>query len=242
MPTPAHSGQPVSVSAPSGASHHPDPAEEHGVLQTSNLILIGTAALAALLRFAAIPGYNRVALGAVLICGYPIYRETLESLRERRMTMELSMTIALVAAMTVGEVFTALMIVLFVLVAEVIEGLTVGRGRSAIKELLDLLPQTVDVRSSSGENWIRLSDLRIGNVVVVRPGGRIPVDGTVVAGSSFVDQSGALEIEVGAVGSDTAFAGLSRRSKRRSDRALLSRERRTGSRVTSSTSPSHAPP
>jgi heavy metal translocating P-type ATPase len=232
MPTPAHSGQPVSVAAAGGAGH-PVPAEEHGVLETSDLILIGIAALVALLRFAAIPGYHRIALGAVLVCGYPIFRETLESLRQRRMTMELSMTIALVAAMTVGEVFTALMIVLFVLVAEVIEGLTVGRGRRAIKELLDLLPQTVDVRSSSGENRIRLSDLRIGNVVVVRPGGRIPVDGTVVAGSSFVDQSaitgesmpvektsgaevfagtvnqsGALEIEVGAVGSDTAFGRI----------------------------------
>jgi cation transport ATPase len=54
----------------------------------------------------------------------------------RRMTMELSMTIALVAAVAIGEFFTALVIVLFVLVAEVLEGLTVDRGRRAIKDLL----------------------------------------------------------------------------------------------------------
>jgi heavy metal translocating P-type ATPase len=231
MATPAQSRHPVPV-ADARAIEHPDP-EEHGAIETSDLVLIGIAAVVAILRVAAVPGYYWIALGAVLVCGYPIYREALESLRERRMTMELSMTIALVAAMTIGEVFTALMIVLFVLVAEVIEGLTVGRGRRAIKELLDLLPQTVDVRSGSGENKVRLSDLRIGNIVVVRPGGRIPVDGTVVAGSSFVDQSaitgepvpvektsgaevfagtvnqsGALEVEVRAVGGDTAFGRI----------------------------------
>jgi heavy metal translocating P-type ATPase len=228
MATPAQN--PIAV-APT--VDHTESSEEHGGLETSDLVLIGIAAAVSILRAAAIPGYYWIALGAVLLCGYPIYREALESLRERRMTMELSMTIALVAAMTIGEVFTALMIVLFVLIAEVIEGLTVGRGRRAIKELLDLLPQTVDVRSPSGENKINLSDLRIGDVVVVRPGGRIPVDGTVTAGSSFVDQSaitgepmpvektsgaevfagtvnqsGALDVQVGALGSDTAFGRI----------------------------------
>ncbi|MGD1072063.1 MAG: cation-translocating P-type ATPase [Bryobacteraceae bacterium] len=229
MATPAPAGQTVPL-ADVGAGGH---SEEQSAFETSDLVLIGIAVLVAILRVAAVPGYYWIALGAVVACGYPIYREALESLRERRMTMELSMTIALVAAMTIGEVFTALMIVLFVLVAEVIEGLTVGRGRRAIKELLDLLPQTVDVRAASGENKVRLSDLRAGDVVVVRPGGRIPVDGMVVAGGSFVDQSaitgepmpvektpgaevfagtvnqsGALEVEVRAVGGDTAFGRI----------------------------------
>ena len=52
------------------------------------------------------------------------------------MTMELSMSIALVAALVIGEFFTVLVIVFFVLVAEVLEGLTVGRSRRAIKDLL----------------------------------------------------------------------------------------------------------
>jgi cation transport ATPase len=56
------------------------------------------------------------------------------------MTMELSMTIALGAALTIGEAFTALVIVLFVLIAEVLEHLTVGRGRKAIRDLMDFLP------------------------------------------------------------------------------------------------------
>jgi hypothetical protein len=56
------------------------------------------------------------------------------------MTMELSMTIAIVAAAAIGEFFTALIITLFVLVAEVLEGMTVSRGRHAIHDLVDFLP------------------------------------------------------------------------------------------------------
>ena len=61
------------------------------------------------------------------------------------MTMELSMTIALVSALAIGEFFTALVITAFVLAAEILEGLTVGRGRRAIQDMLDFLPQTASV-------------------------------------------------------------------------------------------------
>jgi len=56
------------------------------------------------------------------------------------------MTIAIVAALAIREIFTAPVITLFVLVAEILEGLTVGRGRTAIRHLVDLLPTTVIVR------------------------------------------------------------------------------------------------
>src|ERR1700684_1238722 len=78
--------------------------------------------------------------------GWPIFHEAWENVRQRRMTMELSMTIALVAALVIGEFFTALVITAFVLAAEVLEGLTVGRGRRAIRDLLDFLPAPAPVR------------------------------------------------------------------------------------------------
>ena len=93
-------------------------------------------------------GIDILALIGVLIGGYPIFKEAIADLLERRMTMELSMTIALVAASVIGEFFTALLITVFVLIAEILEGMTVGRGRRAIRELLDLLPQTAEVRSA----------------------------------------------------------------------------------------------
>ena len=174
-----------------------------------------------------------VALVATLVGGYPIFKEAVEALRQRRMTMELSMTIALVAALTIREAFTAVVIVLFVLVAEVLEHMTVGRGRGAIKDLLALLPGTVAVRRTDGVTHISASALRIGEVVVIKPGTRIAVDGVVEAGHSFVDQSaitgeslpiekvpgtsvfagtinqsGALEVRATGIGRDTTFARI----------------------------------
>ncbi len=125
----------------------------------------------------------------LLVGGWPIFREALENLISRRMTMELSMTIAIVAAAAIGEFFTALVIALFVLVAEVLEGLTVSRGRHAIHDLLDFLPRSVSVRRNGAVREVSVDELAAGEIVLVNPGGRVPVDGTVVAGHSYLDQS-----------------------------------------------------
>jgi heavy metal translocating P-type ATPase len=121
--------------------------------------------------------------------GWPIFHEAWSNLRERRMTMELSMTIALVAALVIGEFFTALVITAFVLAAEVLEGLTVGRGRRAIRDLLDFLPATASVRRSTDVVRIPLNQVRVGDVVLVAPGECIAVDGSVRSGHSYVDQA-----------------------------------------------------
>ena len=125
----------------------------------------------------------------LLIGGWPIFKEAFLNLISRRMTMELSMTIAIVAAASIGEFFTALIISLFVLVAEVLEHMTVSRGRHAIRDLLDFLPRSVSVRRADGVRDIHVDELRIGDAVLVNPGGRVPVDGTVLSGHSYVDQS-----------------------------------------------------
>lgn len=172
------------------------------------------------------------ALG-LAIGGWPILREAFENILERRMTMELSMTIAIIAAAAIGEFFTALVITLFVLVAEVLEGLTVGRGRTAIRDLLEFLPREVTVRRAGSIRSITAMELKAGDAVLVAPGGRIPVDGAVLSGHSFVDesritgesmpvektagapvfagsinQSGALEISAERLGRDTSYGKI----------------------------------
>jgi P-type Cu+ transporter len=133
--------------------------------------------------------FSVIGIVATLVGGYPIFKEAVENIVERKMTMELSMTIALLAALAIGEFFTALVITDFVLAAEVLEGLTVDRGRRAIQDLLDFLPRTVSVRRGEHIVELALQDLAIGETVVVRPGARLPVDGVVQAGDSFVDQA-----------------------------------------------------
>jgi heavy metal translocating P-type ATPase len=179
------------------------------------------------------PRLSLIGLAVTLAGGWPIFREALENLLERRMTMELSMTIALVAALVIGEFFTALVITLFVLVAEILEGMTVERGRHAIRELLEYLPRTAAVRRNGQVVELPADRVRTGDLILVNPGARLPVDGTVVAGHSYVDQatitgesmpvektagagvfagtinqSGALEVRAERLGRDTSFGKI----------------------------------
>src|SRR5215469_4714891 len=166
---------------------------EHGHLETPDLIRIGVVAAAAagawLRWWPPTAGVDLVAIAAIVIGGWPVYREAVDALRHRRMTMELSMTLAIGAAAGIGEAFTALIILLFVLVAEVLEGLTVARGRRAIGHLVGLLPQLVLVKRGLEEQEVDASKVVVGDVVIVKPGARIPVDGVVRTGGSSVDQS-----------------------------------------------------
>src|ERR1700692_43823 len=165
--------------------------------------------------------------------GFPIFHEAYENIVQRRMTMELSMAIAIVAALAIREIFTALVITLFVLVAEILEGLTVGRGRAAIHHLVGLLPTTATMRRNESWQDVETKEIAAGDIVLVKPGTRIPVAGVVAGGHSFVDQakltgesmpaeqsngtsvyagtinqSGALEIRVDRMGRDTTFGKI----------------------------------
>ena len=135
------------------------------------------------------PRISVIGLAGILIGGWPIFKEAIENIAARRMTMELSMSLALLAAAAISEFFTALIITLFVLIAEVLEHLTVSRGRRAIRDLLDFLPRSVTVRGADGAREISVDELRVGDSVLVNPGGLVPVDGVVITGHSFVDQS-----------------------------------------------------
>jgi len=218
-------------------SGHQHPEEEHAPAGWLEWARVGFVALILpAVWFGLVPrraGIDWLALAGIAIGGFPIFKEAISDLLKGRMTMELSMTIALAAASAIGEFFTALLITLFVLIAEIIEGMTVGRGRRAIRRLLDLLPQSVEVRSDGQVGPRALAEVRIGDLVLVRPGGHVPVDGVVVSGHSFVDQaaitgesmpvekitgsgvfagtinqSGVLEIRAEKLGHDTAFGRI----------------------------------
>ena len=173
-----------------GHDHHHD--HSHGAEWPDILRVLFVALAAAAVWFHLWEPFHRVSvigLAATLIGGYPIFKEAFENILERRMTMELSMTIALVSALAIGEFFTALVITGFVLAAEILEGLTVGRGRKAIEDMLDFLPQTASVLRNGEVVEIETRTIRPGEVVLIRPGSKIPVDGNVVSGHSFVEQA-----------------------------------------------------
>ncbi len=218
--------------------HHDHDHDEHahGVdwLDLVRIIFVALAAAAVWFHvWEPMAHFSIIGIAATLIGGYPIFKEAVENIFQGRMTMELSMTIALVAALVVGEFFTALVITLFVLAAEVLEGLTVGQGRRAIEELVNLMPRSGSVRRDGRVSELPITEIRVGDHLLINPGSRIPADGTVLDGQSFVDQasitgesmpvektpgalvyagtinqSGALEIRADRLGHDTTFGKI----------------------------------
>ena len=229
----ANEEQPASRTALADADDR-DGGHPLGWREALRIALVGLAAVAVAFHpWEPLADVRVIGALGVLIGGWPIFREAVENVAARRMTMELSMSIAIVAAAAIAAFFTALIITLFVLIAEVLENMTLSRGRRAIRGLLDFLPRSVIVRRANGVGEVSVDELRPGELVLVNPGGLAPVDGVVVGGHSFVDQaritgepmpvevapgsvvyagtinqSGALEIRAERIGRDTSYGKI----------------------------------
>jgi len=205
-----------------------------GWAEAVRILIVAVAATAEWFRFVPpVPRISLIGIIAILIGGWPIFKEATENIAARRMTMELSMSIAIIAAAAISEFFTSLIITLFVLAAEVLENATVSRGRRAIRDLLEFLPRSLTVRLADGVREASADEIRVGDSVLVNPGGLVPVDGVVLGGHSFVDQSritgesvpaekvpgaavyagtinqsGALDIRVERIGRDTSYGRI----------------------------------
>ena len=210
------SDEPSNTATPSGARTGEGILERIEWADVVRIAVVGLAALGAWIAGAAgTPGWAVGAVGAVVLAVgcWPLLVEAAEDLRERRMSMELSMLLAIVAAAVIGEWVTALAVTVFALCAEVLEELSMDRGRDALTDLMSFLPQTARVvgapeaaesaesSQSSGVTEVPLDEVRPGQVIALSPGGRVPVDGVVRTGRADVDQSRitgeALPVQVG---------------------------------------------
>ncbi|MFW6108520.1 MAG: heavy metal translocating P-type ATPase, partial [bacterium] len=215
------------------ASHTHEDASHRRRLALTALVAAGLAVyLTGALR--SVYGFD-LALLLTLVGGYPIFSEAVLGLAKRRISADLAVSLAAIAALVIGQYAVAAEVVLIMLIGEALEHFAVGRTRSAIAELLELRPQTARVRRDGHEQVVPVEEIRADDTVLVRPGERIPVDGQVAAGSSSVDQSpitgeslpadkapgdevfagtinqhGALELAVERLGEDTALERIIR--------------------------------
>ena len=131
-----------------------------------------------------------MALTAIAIGGRETLRKGWKALTARRLTMNLLMSVAAVGAMVIGQWPEAAVVIWLFGVAELIEALSLERARNAIRSLVELAPETAHVKANDGTtSEVLAGDVALGAVVLIRPGERIPLDATVVAGSSSVNQA-----------------------------------------------------
>lgn len=131
-----------------------------------------------------------LALGAIALAGRDTVRNALIALHLRQITISVLMSLAVIGALILGHWSEAAMVIALFALAELLEERAAQRAHRAIESLLMLVPPVALVQIESGE-WqtMPVEQVRVGMRVRVRPGERIPFDGTIVAGASTVDES-----------------------------------------------------
>ena len=174
-----------------------------------------------------------LALLATIFGGWQRFLSAFRDVLDRKITVNVFVTVAIIITIGAGEFLPAAAIILIMAIVGSLESYTLDNTRRSIRGLLDLAPPTATVRRGDSEATVPVAELQIGDVVVVRPGERIPVDGVVTAGMTTVNQapitgesmpvekskgsevfggtlneSGRLEVSTKKIGADTTLAKI----------------------------------
>ncbi len=194
--------------------------------------IVGVGVVVGLYRVDVVP--LSVLLAGVAAGLYPLAKiGLLDLIRERKIGTEVFVTIATLIAMLGREYIAGAVLMVIILIAEFIAALNTDRARASIKALIGSVPQTALVRRDGADVMLPLADVRVADIIIVRAGEKIPVDGVVRAGEASVNQApitgesvpqdksegatvfagtvielGALDIETQKVGGDTMFARI----------------------------------
>lgn len=175
-----------------------------------------------------------VLLGAMAFGLYALVKTAIEDLiKERKIGTELFITIAIIISVAGREYLAGAVVLMIILIAEYIARASGEQARTSIKNLIGSVPETATLKRNSGEETVDIDSLKIGDIILVKAGEKIPVDGKVVDGGGSVNEApitgeslpkekyaginvfagtivetGALDIEMTHAGSDTVFARI----------------------------------
>jgi len=128
-------------------------------------------------------------LSAAVIGGIPIAVKAVAALRRKRITVDTLVVTAATAAILIGDFWEAGLVIVILLLGEFLEGMTVTKTGQAIRGLASLIPNTVMKKEGETEVEIATADVKVADVIVVRPGERIAIDGVIAHGAGTIDNS-----------------------------------------------------
>jgi Cd2+/Zn2+-exporting ATPase len=150
-----------------------------------------------------------LAVAAVVAGGWYVFPRGYRGALNRALDMNFLMSVAAIGALLIGEYAEAASVMFLFAVAQLLEAHSVDRARNAIRSLMELSPVEASVLRDGREVRIAADAVRVGEIVVVRPGEKIPVDGAVVSGRSSVHQAPITgeSVPVAKEAEDGVFAG-----------------------------------
>jgi Cd2+/Zn2+-exporting ATPase len=152
---------------------------------------------------------NILYLLAALVGGSPIFLLAARGIRKLDLTAGVMVSVAMIAALLIGEYSAAALVAFMMMFGEMLENFTVARSDDALKELASLIPSQVTLLLEGREEVVAIEQVRVGDMLLVRNGERIPVDGVVTEGQAAVDEAAITGESIPAdkaVG-DSVFAG-----------------------------------
>lgn len=126
---------------------------------------------------------------AAIIAGYPILRNAIAAIRYGIVGIDALVSIAVIGAMSIGEYWEAAAVTFLFMFGDYLESRTIDKTRSSIKALLDLAPDSARVMRDGVEVEISPDEVSKGDLVIVRPGEKIPVDGVITQGNAYINQA-----------------------------------------------------
>lgn len=129
------------------------------------------------------------AIASLVLGGYPIVKSAIKALLIPDLNVDILVSIAAISATVVQAYQEAATVIFIMLLGEFLEHLTVGKTRKAIASLIQLSPKTAWVRREDKEVQIPIEEVKTKEVVIVKPGERVPVDGKIISGCGSINQS-----------------------------------------------------
>ncbi|HEY3129594.1 MAG TPA: cation-translocating P-type ATPase family protein, partial [Acidobacteriota bacterium] len=171
-------------------AHSPQLEESEGFgWRFAGLILAGLALVAYWQQWVRAPFQWDLGIALTFIFGYRTFVKSFQDALGRRISADQAVTIAALAALYVGQYLAAAEVVYIMLVGETLEEYAAGKFHSDLKRLLSCLPHEASVVRDGAEQKVHLEEIKSGEKVLVYPGGRVPVDGTILEGESLIDES-----------------------------------------------------
>lgn len=132
---------------------------------------------------------NALFIFAIFLGGYSLFKEGFKNLLKFEFTMETLMTIAIIGAAFIGEWAEGSIVVILFAVSEALERYSMDKARQSIRSLMDIAPKEALVRRSGTDRMVHVDDIQIGDIMIIKPGQKIAMDGHVVKGYSAVNQA-----------------------------------------------------